>query len=317
MKSLFSITLLSLLAGCGLTRGEPVSAMAPTAPMLRAPVDDSASTDRSSVTPDQEARPAGSEDAHLAGASPARVEMGGALAQEDAAAKASEDEWRFIIRPYAWLPRISGTAIVNGTGGRTKVTQGQVWRNLASAGLINLAAAKGDMVYRLDAIHFALADDTKIKGIPAGKITGRLELDLIELDAGVRVMDEKDENLDLYVGLRYIYIYGRINPKNVGVKGQSGSLDWVDPIVGAVYRRNLSDDWTMLFMADYGGFGIGSASETTYQLTTLAEYKVGERWSFGTGYRYLMIDHSSGNGANKNEQHLRFSGPVLGAAYRF
>jgi len=123
--------------------------------------------------------------------------------------------------------------------------------------------------------------------------------------------------MDVYAGLRYVYIKARVSPKGVGIQGQSASRDWVDPIIGSIYRHDVNDDWSMLYMADYGGFGIGSASDRTYQLAALAEFNGGGPWSFGLGYRYLMIDHSSGSNPTKDETHLRFSGPIVGAAYRF
>lgn len=228
-----------------------------------------------------------------------------------------QEGWVHSVRPYAWLPRISGTLTVNGVRSRVVVTQGQLLRDLQAAASLAFEAIKGDTYIRVDTIGFTIAGDENIRGVPNGRIDHRVTLAMAEVDAGVRLLDDGVQTVDAFTGLRYLYINARINPKNVGVQGQSSSVDWVDPVIGTRYRRAFSDEWSMIFHADYGGFGIGSASTSDYQLYALAAYESGERWQFGAGWRYIMVDHAQGSGTSRQEQHLRFSGPVVGASYRF
>jgi hypothetical protein len=44
------------------------------------------------------------------------------------------------------------------------------------------------------------------------------------------------------------------------------SESWVDPIVGVALRAPLSDRWFARRFADVGGFGIGDASELSWQV---------------------------------------------------
>jgi opacity protein-like surface antigen len=280
VRALIACALLGLLAACGLTRAE---APAPTASSFRQLPVDEKSVEVSDVS----------------------------------AAEAGPDGWVRFVRPYVWLPRISGSLTVNGVRSRVLVTQGELVRDLKAAGSLGFEASKGDHFVRLDTVGFTIAGDENIRGVPDGRVEHRATLALAELDAGVRVLDDGAQIVDVFTGLRYLYIKARINPKNVGVQGQSSSSDWVDPVVGTRYRRALSDRWSMLLHADYGGFGIGNASKSDYQLFGLLIYEVGDRWQIGTGWRYLTAEHAQGSGTDRQEQHLRFSGPMLGASYRF
>jgi opacity protein-like surface antigen len=324
MKALIPIALASLFTGCGLTAAPSTRAMAPPlAPTLQdalacAPLATPQATGEAGTAAGTTEATA-PRDGLLAQAAPAMIKLGGALQQEDdAETQAGDDEWEVYFVPYAWLPRVSGSLTVKGVSSRLVITQGDLVSDLNSAWLIDFRAVKDDNFLRLDTVGMNLAkDDQGIPGVPNGTIDARVELAFAELDAGVQVLDEDEQSVVVFTGLRYVYIKARVNPKNVGIQGQSKSVDWVDPILGTQYRSALNDDWELLFHADYGGFGIGSASKSTYQLMGVAQWQASERWHIGGGWRYLMIQHGHGSGANKNEQHLRFSGPMLGASYRF
>jgi hypothetical protein len=246
------------------------------------------------------------------------VDLSGALWQEDASTDRQEPGgWVTFVRPYLWLPRISGSLTVNGLRSRVLITQGDLLKDLQAAALLNVEATKGDHYVRFDTVGFALEDDENIPGVPDGRIDHRVEMASAELDVGVRLLDDGEQTVDVFTGLRLLYIKVRVNPKNVGVQGDTGSARWVDPIVGTRYRRTLSDTWTMILHADYGGFGIGNASTRDYQVYALAACQLGDRWQIGTGWRYIMVEHSQGSGTDRQRQHLRFSGPVLGVSYRF
>ena len=86
--------------------------------------------------------------------------------------------------------------------------------------------------------------------------------------------------------------------------------DWIDPLVGARVRFDISDRWAGTVYADYGGF---SSSSETWQATLTADYALNENWDLRIGYRYLSVDHLT----NGNDFSFKQSGPVFGATYRF
>ncbi len=81
------------------------------------------------------------------------------------------------------------------------------------------------------------------------------------------------------------------------VVGKSGTMDWVDPVVGLRLRHQFSPGRELQLRGDIGGFGVGS--DFSWQLFGGYSFQLGERWNGVIGYRALSVDFSeeSGNGA--------------------
>ena len=134
--------------------------------------------------------------------------------------------------------------------------------------------------------------------------------------------DARRLKLDLYAGGRYWYLDSEIKVKippvkvpgfrvpvtvspprfpgvniNVGdlnVPGVTlGGLDetfdatdwWIDPIVGARVRVDLTDRLGLRVWGDVGGFGIGSAADFTWEAMGLLTWQLSRSWSLLGGYR--------------------------------
>lgn len=68
---------------------------------------------------------------------------------------------------------------------------------------------------------------------------------------------------------------------------------------------------------DVGGFGIGDASDLTWNLVAGVTYQVSECMDLRAGYRTLDIDYNSGGGPDEFGLDTRFHGPILGMGIRF
>jgi hypothetical protein len=88
----------------------------------------------------------------------------------------------------------------------------------------------------------------------------------------------------------------------------SESLDWVDPLLGAHARVDLSDRFSLDVLGDVGGFGIGSASKFTWQATAILGYRLGEHWS---------LRPATARSNHRDQIQLLMHGPLIGASYRF
>jgi len=88
---------------------------------------------------------------------------------------------------------------------------------------------------------------------------------------------------------------------------------WIDPIVGARVGVDVSEKLSLTLMGNIGGFGIGSASEFSWETTVFGTYSLGEHWHFAAGYRALGFDYKGGDVDLDLIEH----GPVLGFIYRF
>jgi hypothetical protein len=103
------------------------------------------------------------------------------------------------------------------------------------------------------------------------------------------------------------------------VFAKSGSIDWVDPFVGARVRHQLAPGKELEVRADIGGFGAGSdfswqaLATYNWQLCTTGGYVIDGY----LGYRALSVDYAQGSGKTRYEYDVLQQGPVTGLTIRF
>jgi hypothetical protein len=88
---------------------------------------------------------------------------------------------------------------------------------------------------------------------------------------------------------------------------------WIDPLIGLRFHADLSDRWQLFGHGDVGGFGIGSASDFTWEAALAAGYRVSRSWTLALGYRAIGIDHDGSAVQLDAVMH----GPQIGAVYRW
>lgn len=126
-----------------------------------------------------------------------------------------------------------------------------------------------------------------------------------------------------YGGLRYGYLREKIDlDVNIAGVGSAGttlgtSEDWIEPFVGGRVIWDLNKKWALNIRGDAGGFGIGSASNLTWQLAGGVDYKISNNMIFNAGYRYIELDYSRGSGLDELGVDLRAKGPYLGLTIQF
>ncbi len=103
------------------------------------------------------------------------------------------------------------------------------------------------------------------------------------------------------------------------VFADSGSIGWVDPIIGFRVRHLLAPGQELWIEADMGGFGIGS--QITAQAQAVYVFNLGQgagiSWAGAVGYRALYVDYSQGSGSSRYEMNEVEQGPLLGIRGRF
>ena len=95
------------------------------------------------------------------------------------------------------------------------------------------------------------------------------------------------------------------------------SRDYVEPLVGGRFIWELNDKFSLNFRGDVGGFGIGSASELTYQIIPGCSYKLSDNMTFEFAYRYVNLDYSNGSGTDELGMDLEAYGPSFGLKLLF
>jgi hypothetical protein len=100
---------------------------------------------------------------------------------------------------------------------------------------------------------------------------------------------------------------------------KSGSIDWVDPFVGARLRQQLARGQAFVLRGDVGGFGVGS--QFSWQAIATYNSPIGQIHRIPidgyVGFRALSADFSQGSGRSKFEWDNVIYGPVIGATMRF
>ena len=126
-------------------------------------------------------------------------------------------------------------------------------------------------------------------------------------------------SLDVIGGARYTYLKQEISPRlNNDFSTKLGkSKDWVEPLVGASLSVRLTKKITWMALGSVSGFGVGSASDKTWDFTTGFDYRLFERVSLKLAYRIYEIDYSNGSGREKFGLDGKLEGPWLGMTFYF
>jgi hypothetical protein len=254
---------------------------------------------------------------------------------------AQAQDYRYSLTPYLWLPNINGTLkypLPPGTGGGTDVENGpnSYLDNLRVALMISGDVRRGswsaftDLIY----LHFD-SESSKIRSVDFPNLPGNdvsVSLDAgtdttlkglaWTLGAGYALVDSAQGRFEVLGGVRYLKVDATTDwrlTRSISAPGGGASFPssgriaadttlW-DAIVGVRGRARLgASNWSVRYYAD---IGTGSSQLTWHGL-------VGVDYAFAWGdlavaYRHLAYDE----GSDKLMQNFRFSGPALGATFRF
>lgn len=263
--------------------------------------------------------------------------------------------WQFRFTPYAWAPSVNGDVTVRGQtvdidmsfwdlfdsgssraqldslaalmgylearNGRWGIYGDVVWGKFDFSGGavtqrnpiadLNVSAkAKAGLGYEITMAESALTYEVSRWGGPGSGTA-------FDLLGGARYWNQ---DLDLSLAVDGSVDLGKLGLQRSGSRAfaRSGTLDWVDPIVGMRLRHQFASGSELQFLGDIGGFGVGS--DLTWQLFA------GYGFDFGVwqstlhgivGYRALAVDYTQGSSTSKNNLDLIMHGPVLGLSFRW
>jgi hypothetical protein len=218
--------------------------------------------------------------------------------------------WELQVTPYAWLAGVDGDigAVPGLSGDDISLSFGDVWDSLDYAGMLFASARNGSWVVFADATATKQSVEENLGGVPGG-LTVQTESQTIALAAGRTISQSNDHRIHAYFGARGWWV-----SNDFEVEGQvdaSSDANWFDPIVGIAARRDLTDRWALIGMADIGGFGVGADFEAS--LLGGVTYAFSDRFGVSVAWRYLSVDYSRDDFVYNVDQ----SGPVVGATFRF
>jgi hypothetical protein len=241
--------------------------------------------------------------------------------------QAKENNWRFIISPYAFL---AGQA--TDVGGE-KIRQS--FNDLTS--LTNF----GFQLYTVIMYKkWLLSADGTYANLGSTIDEGLLQVDLdikqymLDLRLGYLVymdIDLQDEDnvvrgwaLEVNAGAKYWENDVKVDYKiQVGDQPPlvEGSLKepqaWWDMMIGAKARIFLSRSVLLGITASGGGFGIGNSSNFSYDFFYANTFKISDLISVTAGYRTFKYTRVDGEGDERIETKVSVFGPLLGVSFVF
>ena len=233
--------------------------------------------------------------------------------------------WEFQVTPYFFAPSLDADSTLDGATVPLDLSFSDILDKFDVFGLsVRAEAWKGKWGFIFDGSYTDIDGDFSIQDPPP--ITG-VEVDIeqgaLDFAFSYRIVETPKLIFDPIVGARYAYlkqditlsgthpIYGPIGTE----LGQSER--WYEPFIGAQLAYLLSEKWTLLFRGDVGGFGIGSASDLTWNLLAGFDFRPWQRASFKLGYRINYLDYETGSGTNKFGFDGTLDGPMLGVTFYF
>lgn len=248
------------------------------------------------------------------------------------------DRWTFTLTPYLWLPSVEGTLQYRQQPGSPSVSLEETSWLDALDGLFMLSgeARRGRWSFFGDYIYMKFATDkSRVAAVdfnaggPLNPVSttlnagtqSELKGHMLTLAAGYTVAGNGGSHHDAIGGLRYLDIAATtswqlsaavIGPGVGQTFAASGttsrSMDLWDAIVGARGRVRLAERWFLPYYADVGA----GSSKLTWQALGGVSYAF--RWLDVTlAYRHLVYDQKD----DRLLQDFKFSGPLLGATFRF
>ena len=245
--------------------------------------------------------------------------------------------WTFALTSYGWIPWLSGTQAIKGRSFDVQADPSQIFGHLDWSELpawMSYAEARNGPIGLFNDIVYANISGSKdfFRQLPgplpalSGGVSVDYKLAIVEFGGTYQIWSGASPVLpgsaafDLLAGGRYWYqnvsASATLGPLNAT---RSGSVDWVDPFVGARLRQQLGQGESIMVRADVGGFGVGS--DASWQV--LATYN----WQMCTldghlidgylGYRALSVDYSQGSGNTEFKADVLIQGPVIGTTLHF
>lgn len=262
--------------------------------------------------------------------------FGSAAGAEDEGASAPADtpapepKWEFIVAPYMWFVGINGNIDAAGRSVDVDVDFSDIWDALDVGVLTAVEARRGKFSFENNLIYMKISTSGEhptgagIPLAPPGSFGVRVASSMIIWEfrpawevLSLPLTSEKHRiALDVGPAGRFYYIANDADVKlrpgvPVGPFQQrfSTHTDFVDWVVSARIRAQLTDNIGLVVSGDYGGFGIGSSSHATWSVAGYGVYRLSETFDLAAGWRTLSIDHGPID--------IDLSGPLVGLALHF
>jgi predicted porin len=231
------------------------------------------------------------------------------------------------------MPSVKADSTISGLSGSVDLSFNDVMDYLDMAAMGRVEVWKGKWGFTFDGLYMALEASESFqgrRGLVDFSVDADVRLGMADFGLAYRIYEQRFGNdneqrftFEPYGGLRYGYLKQKID-LNVDIPGVGSvgrtlgtSEDWVEPFIGGRLIWDLNNKIALNVRGDAGGFGIGSASDLTWQIAGGVDYKFSKNMILNAGYRYVELDYSHGSGSNEFGTHLKAYGPFIGLTITF
>jgi hypothetical protein len=220
-----------------------------------------------------------------------------------ASAQSAPDQWNVFVAPYLMGAAMNGTTTLRGAPVDVDASASDVFANLQFGAMGIAVARKGAWGFGTDLIWMAL-----------GATVGDTTVDVNQGAFAFYGLRRLSPAVDLTFGLRVNTLQGELTFTGADVT-RSQDQTWVDPIVGANFRTPPGGRVQFRLYTEIGGFGAGS--DFTWQAFPSLSVHLTKTASLEFGYRWLELDHATGEGNDQFKYDVLTQGPVVGLGFQF
>ncbi|MCU0748783.1 MAG: hypothetical protein MUF13_04465 [Akkermansiaceae bacterium] len=226
-----------------------------------------------------------------------------------ASASAEESQWAFKANLYGWAQSLDGDIGIRRLSIPVDIGFDDIIENLDISVMGAFEARHGKWGFMADVVYAELSVDSTLF---AGRVPFELTQEqlLANFIASYSLIDCDPVKFAVYAGTRINSIDVEINSPRPRLN-RSWDDSWADPIVGARFQWEMTDQFFFRAVGDIGGFGV--SSDITWQAMAGFGYRISENGSLLLGYRSIGTDYTDGGFTYD----VTASGPIIGFEYKF
>lgn len=222
---------------------------------------------------------------------------------------AAQGGWSFNLAGYLWGTATTVTADTPFGQASTELSFSDAIQNLDFAFMGSVEARNGPWTIIGDLIYLDLGTDAAPPGPVFDTVFADVKTTVLSAYGLYRVYEDQGISLDVGGGLRGFSADLDITLVGATTRILRQGRDWVDPLLAARMRAAFGEQWFGALFLDFGGTG----DTRSWQALATIGYALNDNWVFQGGWRYMEARWDTDFGRTK----IEFSGPILGAVYRF
>jgi hypothetical protein len=208
---------------------------------------------------------------------------------------------------------VNGTISEQGRSAQVDASFGDILDHLNMVAMVYFDARFGRWRALVDNLYIDVSKARATPGPLFDSVRVATKVWMIDPEAAYAIVQNEDREFAVTAGARIWNIDNSVNLFRGGfqVDRGAGTRTIADPIIGARYYTNLTDNIFILGKADVGGFDASASID--WQAFGQIGYKLNNTIALSGGYRYLKVNDTPRNATY--DVHL--NGVVLGLGIRF